>query len=80
MTYRSAHNQAEETEYVAAEVPLIEDTSVKKPDLMKNDDPEEKTSTLTASFKIRSKSERNMIMNLLSQNVDILTKCRFHAQ
>ena len=38
--YRSAHNQAEEAEYVAAEVPLIEDTSVKKPDLMKNDDPE----------------------------------------
>ena len=38
--YRSAHNHAEDTEYVAAEVPLIEDTSAKKPDLMKNDDSE----------------------------------------
>ena len=49
--YRSAHIQAEETEYVATEVPLTEDTSAKKPDLMKNDDPEKKLiSTLTATF------------------------------
>ena len=35
---------------MAAEVPLIEDTSAKKPDLINHDDPEENISTLTASF------------------------------
>ena len=71
LPYRSTHNQAEEVEYVAAELPLIEDTSLKKPDLIKNDDAEENISTLTAYFKIRSKSQRNMIMNLLS------CRCRY---
>ena len=40
MSYRSAHNQAEEAEYVATEVPLTEDTSLKKLDLIRNEDPE----------------------------------------
>ena len=52
MPYRSAHNQAEEAEYEATEMPLTEDTSLKKLDLIRNDDPEKSrsVSTLTAKF------------------------------
>ena len=45
LPYRSAHNHAEEAEYVVTEVPLIEDTSLKKLDLTRNDDPAENIPT-----------------------------------
>ena len=41
LPYRSAHNHAQEAEYVATDVPLIVDTSLKKLDLTENADPEE---------------------------------------